>query len=111
MEEASDLDMKLAINKAETANQSQGDSNFEQYVSALHQIRSHEKESFKFLEQAQEIEEHITFLLTVSEFEFSQDNQHPFIAQQLQEAKNLRVKAQQEVYNSKTAWKLLARNK
>lgn len=91
--ECTELDIKIATKKAEAEDQETGNTEFQQYVSALNEISKHEKAAEKYRTKALNVEEHVTQLMTASD---EYENDHPLPPILLQYAQQLHEKATTE---------------
>lgn len=96
-DECEDLDIKIAGKKAELSEQHEGDSDFDLYVQKLHAARLKSSEARDLREQAEQVQEHIAFLITIGGLNFTEQEQHPYIVQLMRQAQELNKRAEQLV--------------
>ena len=95
-DECEDLDIKIAGKKAELPEQVEGtNSDFDQYVQKLHAARLQSSEARDLREQAEQVQEHMAFLITIGGMNFNEQEQHPYIVQMMGQAQELLKRAEE----------------
>ena len=104
LEECQELDMKIAQKKAADNSPIQSSTEFDEYVLKLREAIVHENTAERLRSEAQQVQDHITYLVTFCGIELNMANPHPNILQLIQHGQDLLSKAQEEVIKSKIYW-------
>jgi len=91
------LDMKIAQKKAADNSPIQSSTEFDKYVLKLREAIVHENTAERLCAEAQQVQDHITYLVTFCGIELNMANTHPNILQLIQHGQDLLSKAQEEV--------------
>ena len=92
-----DLDFKIAANKAETG-VTTGNTDFDQYVKALHDSRQHQELASAYLQRAQQAEEYVTYLLTAGGQTHTEEAPNPQVQELFLYAQEMCKKAKKTYY-------------
>lgn len=89
--------MKIALKKAASSSTLPTTTEFDGYVQKLREAMSHEKTAEHLRAEAQQVQDHLTYLITHCGLELSATNPHPNIQQMIQHGQHLLIRAQEEV--------------
>ena len=101
LEECQELDMKIAQKKAADNSPIQSSTGFDEYILKLREAIVHENTAERLRAEAQQVQEHITYLVTFFGIELNMANPHPNILQLIQHGQDLPSKTQEEVIKIK----------
>ena len=87
--------------KAADSSPIQSSTEFDEYVLKLCEAIAHENTAERLRAEAQQVQEHITYLVTFCDIELNMANPHPNILQLIQHGQDLLNKAQEEVIKIK----------
>ena len=91
--------MKIARKKAATSSTLPSTTEFDKYVQKLKEAMVHEKNAESLHAEAQQVQDHLTYLITVCGMELNVTNPNPNLMQLIKHGQQLLSRAQEEVSN------------
>ena len=92
--------MKIAQKKAAASSTLPATTDFDEYVQKLKEAMAHEKNAESLHAEAQQVQDHLTYLITVCGMELNATNPHPNLIHLIQHGQQLLSRAQEQVsYN------------
>ena len=98
LDECREFDIKIAQKKAwGSSTQDVSSTDLDDYITKFREALSHEKAAERLRAEAQQVQDHMTYLVTICGIEMTTSNLNPGLLQLIQQGQQLLSKAHEEV--------------
>ena len=98
LEECRKFDIKIAQKKAAgSSTQAMSSTNLDDYITKFREALTHAKAAERLRAEAQQVQDHMTYLVTICGIELNTSNLHPDLLQLIQHGQQLLSQAHKEV--------------